>query len=181
MPGQQSSSGGMGGEEPLKSHFYFGLRSRARAEGGAWGSRRGDVPPTQAHAAPSRAPGKSSCAFSFRSNIERAILFSRLPRRRSRDAELPEAVEEVHPAHEARPQGVPSREDVQGAGAERRAAEEGHGGRHFRPSPLLAEDGEGSGGGGGGAMVENKKNERRNRAKMEEARGAHANLRTRRV
>lgn len=64
-----------------------------------------------------------------------------------RHAELPQAVEQVHPAHETGTAGVSSREDVEGAGAQRLAGEQIHGKRHFGASPLFAENGESSGSG----------------------------------
>lgn len=75
------------------------------------------------------------------------VVVACLLRRGSRHAELPQAVKQVHPAYEARSQGVPSREDVEGAGAQRLAREQIHGGRHFGAPSLLAENSESPRGG----------------------------------
>lgn len=68
-----------------------------------------------------------------------------LLRGRSCNAEISQAIEQVHPAHEARSQGVPSREHVERARVKRLSPEEGHGGRNFGVAPFLAENCEGSG------------------------------------
>lgn len=67
---------------------------------------------------------------------------SDLCRRDPRNAQLSQAVEQVHSTHEARPEGVPSREDVEGAGTQRFLPQESQGGRDFGVPPLLAKDGE---------------------------------------